>query len=147
MHTWLVDDILTKMDKMSMATSVEARVPFLDHELVEFVAALPVSLKIRTLGTKQLLRHTMRGFLPSHTLARRKHAFLVPVGQWLRGPLHDFLRETLLTEKMKKRGWLDPVAVEAIVGAHMSGRANYGQPLWNLLCLELWARLFLDGEA
>ncbi len=147
MHTWLVDDILTKMDKMSMATSVEARVPFLDHQLVEFVAALPVSLKIRTLGTKKLLRYTMRGFLPSHTLARRKHAFLVPVGQWLRGPLHDFLRETLLTEKMKKRGWLDPVAVEAIVGAHMSGRANYGQPLWNLLCLELWARLFLDGEA
>jgi asparagine synthase (glutamine-hydrolysing) len=146
MHTWLVDDILTKMDKMSMATSVEARVPFLDHHLVEFVAALPVSLKIRTLGTKQLLRHTMCDFLPPHTLARRKHAFLVPVDQWLRGPLRDFLRETLLTERARQRGWLDPTVVEAMVDAHRAGTASYGQQIWNLLCLELWARVFLDGR-
>ncbi len=146
MHTWLVDDILTKMDKMSMATSVEARVPFLDHHLVEFVAALPVSLKIRTLGTKHLLRQSMRGFLPPHTLARRKHAFLVPVDQWLRGPLRDLLRETILAGRVKQRGWLDPAEVEAMVGAHMKGTVNHGQQLWNLLCLELWARVFLDGQ-
>jgi asparagine synthase (glutamine-hydrolysing) len=131
---------------MSMATSVEARVPFLDHHLVEFVAALPVSLKIRTLGTKQLLRHTMCDFLPPHTLARRKHAFLVPVDQWLRGPLRDFLRETLLTERARQRGWLDPTVVEAMVDAHRTGTASYGQQIWNLLCLELWARVFLDGR-
>lgn len=144
MHTWLVDDILTKMDKMSMATSVEARVPFLDHRLVEFVAALPVSLKIHTLGTKLLLRRAMHGFLPPHTLARRKQPFLVPVDQWLRGPLQAFLREVLASERVRKRGWFDPVQVEAMMEAHLQGDGQYGQPLWNLLCLELWAQAFLD---
>ena len=146
MHTWLVDDILTKMDKMSMATSVEARVPFLDHHLVEFVAALPISLKVRTLGTKRLLRRAMADLLPPHTLARRKHAFLVPVDQWLRGPLSGFLRDVLHTRQIKKRGWFDPRQVEAMVDAHTKGITLYGQPLWNLLCLELWARAFLDGR-
>ncbi|HVZ23534.1 MAG TPA: asparagine synthase (glutamine-hydrolyzing), partial [Vicinamibacterales bacterium] len=94
-HTWLVDDILVKMDKMSMAASVEARVPFLDHHLMEFMTALPVSVKVRTFGTKRLLRHAMRSVLPRHTLARRKHAFAVPVDEWLRGPLRTFLGDVL----------------------------------------------------
>lgn len=146
MHTWLVDDILTKMDKMSMATSVEARVPFLDHRLVEFMAVLPVPLKIRILGTKRLLRRAMRGLLPPHTLARRKQAFSVPVDKWLQGPLHDFLRDILFSDRAKKRGWFNLAEIEAMVANHMRG-GGHGQPLWNLLCLELWARAFLDGKA
>jgi asparagine synthase (glutamine-hydrolysing) len=145
-HTWLVDDILTKMDKMSMATSVEARVPFLDHRLVEFLAALPVSVKTRTLGTKRLLRESMRGVLPQHTLGRRKYPFSVPVNSWLRGPLRGLLGDVLLTSRARERGWLEHAELERMVTAQASGDDGYGQPLWNLLCLELWARAFLDGE-
>jgi asparagine synthase (glutamine-hydrolysing) len=145
-HTWLVDDILTKVDKMSMAASVEARVPFLDHQLVEFMTALPVSVKVRTLGTKRLLRRAMDTVLPRHTLTRRKHAFLVPVDDWLRGPLRDFAGDVLSSATTRERGWLRPAAVEELLRAHVSGSVNHGQPLWNLLCLELWARTFFDAR-
>jgi asparagine synthase (glutamine-hydrolysing) len=145
-HTWLVDDVLTKMDRMSMAASVEARVPFLDHRLMEFMATLPVSLKVRTLGTKWLLRRSMRGALPAHTLRRRKQSFWVPVDEWLRGPLRELLADTLLSARVAERGWLDPAAVRRLIEAHVGGRGSHGQRLWNLLCLELWARAFLDGK-
>jgi asparagine synthase (glutamine-hydrolysing) len=143
-HTWLVDDILAKVDKMSMAASVEARVPFLDHHLMEFMAALPVSVKIRTFGTKRLLRRAMKSVLPRRTLERRKHAFLVPVDAWLRGPLRDFVGDVLLSARAGQRGWFDQRQVAALFQAHVSGEADFGQPLWNLLCLELWATAYLD---
>jgi asparagine synthase (glutamine-hydrolysing) len=143
-HTWLVDDILAKMDKMSMAASVEARVPFLDHHLMEFMTALPVSVKVRTFGTKRLLRRAMRSILPAHTLARRKHAFAVPVDEWLRGPLREFAGDILLSRTTTERGWLAGPEVARLFRAHERREASYGQPLWNLLCLELWARVFLD---
>jgi asparagine synthase (glutamine-hydrolysing) len=143
-HTWLVDDILAKVDRMSMAASIEARVPFLDHHLMEFMAALPVSVKIRTFGTKQLLRRAMKTVLPQRTLRRRKHAFLVPVDAWLRGPLRNFVGDALLSPTALGRGWFNESAINAIFNAHMAGEEGFGQPLWNLLCLELWAQAFLD---
>src|SRR5207249_985135 len=124
--TWLVDDILAKVDKMSMAASVEARVPFLDHELVEFMTALPVSVKVRTLGTKRLLRHAMRTLLPQHTLRRRKQAFSVPLDEWLRTPLRDFVGDVLLSKTTRERGWFDSAGVEALFQDHVTGAANYG---------------------
>jgi asparagine synthase (glutamine-hydrolysing) len=147
MHTWLVDDILTKADKMSMAASVEARVPFLDHRLVEFVLSLPGSSRREMLGTKRLLREAMVGLLPSETLTQPKQAFLVPVDQWLRGHLSAFLRDTLLSTTARQRGWFQPKQVERLLDVHQAGRASYGRQLWNLLCLELWASQFLDGAA
>jgi asparagine synthase (glutamine-hydrolysing) len=125
---------------------VEARVPFLDHRLVEFLAALPVTVKTRTLGTKRLLREAMRDVLPEHTLRRRKYPFSVPVDAWLRGPLRGFLESVLLAPRTAARGWFVAREIRTVVEAHAAGDKRYAQPLWNLLCLELWARVFLDGE-
>jgi asparagine synthase (glutamine-hydrolysing) len=145
MHTWLVDDVLTKVDKMSMAASVEARVPFLDHELVEWTAALPVDVKLRHLHGKRLLRHAMRGTLPLHTRRRRKQAFVVPTDQWFRGELRDFAGDVLLGRRLRERGWFNAGRLHTLLEDHWAG-ANHGQALWSLLCLELWARTFLDRE-
>ncbi len=147
MATWLVDDILTKMDKMSMAASVEARVPFLDHRLVEFAASLPLEVKVKSLGSKLLLKRAVQSLLPAATIRRRKHAFQVPVGQWVSGPLQGFVRETLLSRQARQRGWFAVKPLEALLAATPANGTRYGQSIWTLLCLELWARAFLDGEA
>jgi asparagine synthase (glutamine-hydrolysing) len=163
MQTWLVDDVLTKMDKMSMAVSVEARVPFLDHRLVEFVAGVPLAIKLAH-GPKTLLRRAAAPLLPAATLRRRKHAFQIPLDQWLAGPLSGFVREVLLDQRARQRGWFDTKRLEPMLPAasaadqpsramYFSGfsRENSGGPridpqsIWTLLCLELWAREFLDN--
>jgi asparagine synthase (glutamine-hydrolysing) len=146
-HTWLVDDILTKVDKMSMATSVEARVPLLDHRLVEFVATLPIALKVRNLGTKRLLRQAVTDLIPQRTVARRKRAFQVPVAAWLRQGLREFAADILLSRACRERGYFQPGVVGTLLEDHLDGRADHSQKLWNLLCLELWHRVFMDGEA
>ena len=140
MRTWLVDDVLTKMDKMSMAASVEARVPFLDHRLVEFVAGVPLAIKVAK-GPKTLLREAMKGVLPPRTIRRRKHAFQIPLEPWLAGPLSGFVREILLDDRARRRGWFDMKGVESLISKNGAGDP---QSVWTLLCLELWAREFLD---
>lgn len=147
MQTWLEDDVLAKMDRMSMAASVEARVPFLDHRLVEYATRLPGTLKVRGREGKQVLRYAMRNVLPPAPLARRKHPFNAPINHWLRDPLREMVGDTLLSSRARQRGWLDTQKVQDIVAAHAAGDDRYGRPLWNLLCLELWARTFLDGSA
>jgi asparagine synthase (glutamine-hydrolysing) len=155
-HTWLVDDVLHKMDRMSMAASVEARVPFLDHRLVEFVASLPLRVKLANLGTKTLLKRAMEPVLPATNLRRRKHAFQIPLDQWLAGPLHDFVRDVLLEKRARERGWIDTEKLERMLPVasatdqpsrgftpRESARLD-GQSAWTLLSLELWARAFLD---
>jgi asparagine synthase (glutamine-hydrolysing) len=145
MHTWLVDDVLTKMDKMSMAVSVEARVPFLDHRLVEFVASVPLAVKVEH-GPKTLLKRAVQSVLPAATIRRRKHAFQVPLQQWISGPLRGFTRDMLLDRRARDRGWFDSAQVEMLFERNGSDRSSDGQSIWTLLCLELWARAFLDGD-
>jgi len=143
MHTWLVDDVLTKMDKMSMAVSVEARVPFLDHKLVEFVASVPLAVKLKH-GAKTLLKRAAAPLLPASTVRRRKHAFQIPLGPWVSGPLAGFTRDILLDQRARARGWFDAKRVEALLGHNGRAPSRDGQSVWTLLCLELWAREFLD---
>jgi asparagine synthase (glutamine-hydrolysing) len=145
--TWLPDDVLVKTDRMSMAASIEARVPWLDHRVVEFAAGLPASLKVRSLGTKALLRHALRGDLPAATVRRPKRAFLVPLRQWLVGELRELLHDTLRSGSARARGLFRPEAIGRLLEEQGTGRHDHSRALWTLLCLELWLRSVLDAPA
>ena len=140
-------ELLMKQDQMSMAASIESRVPFLDHELVEFAARLPDRMKVRGLTTKHVLRQSMTGLLPDEILSRKKMGFPVPVGAWLRGPYRFVLDELVLGSRALGRGLFDETALRRLVASHVSGEANHAERLWSLINLELWRRLHLDGEA
>lgn len=142
--TYLPNDLLVKVDIASMAVSLEARSPFLDHHLIEFAASLPENLKLRGLTTKFLLKNVLKKILPSENLTRRKMGFGVPIGHWFRGRLRGFLEETLLSEKALGRDMFNPAAVKRIVDDHVSGRRNHEHQLWTLLMLELWFQRFID---
>jgi asparagine synthase (glutamine-hydrolysing) len=145
--TWLPDDVLVKTDRMSMAASIEARVPFLDHRLVEFTASLPAAMKVRSLGTKALLRRALRRDLPAATRRRPKRAFLVPLRRWLRGELRDLASDTLTSAAARGRGLFRPAAVARLLHEQETGRADHSRALWTLLCLELWLQNVLDAPA
>ena len=145
--SWLPDDVLLKTDRMSMAASIEARVPFLDHRLVEFAAGLPASVKVRSLGTKALLRQALRHDLPPATLRRPKRAFLVPLRRWLGGDLRGLLEATLTSTAARTRGLFQPAAVRRLLDEQVSGRRDHGRALWTLLCLQLWLDEVLDARA
>ena len=138
-------ELLMKQDQMSMAASIESRVPFLDHPLAEFAASLPDGLKLRGLTTKYVLRQSMRGVLPSRILQRPKMGFPVPVGRWLRGSYRWLLDEFVLGERAMGRALFAPRAVRRLVGEHLAG-IDHSERLWSLMNLELWQRIFLDGE-
>jgi len=140
-------ELLMKQDKMSMAASIESRVPFLDHHLVEFCAAVPPSLKLRGMTGKYLLRRAMRGRLPARILHRPKLGFPVPLAGWLRGPWRDFAHDMLLDDTARQRGLYDPAVVGRLLEAHGDGRSDESDRIWTLLNLELWHRTFLDGAA
>jgi asparagine synthase (glutamine-hydrolysing) len=142
--TYLPNDLLVKVDIASMAVSLEARSPFLDHHVIEFAASLPAGLKLRGLTTKYILKRTLKKLLPSENLTRRKMGFGVPVGHWFRGQMQPFLREQLLSDKAARRGLLRPEAVRRMVDEHTSGARDYTHPLWTLLMLELWFQRFID---
>ena len=128
-----------------MAASIESRVPFLDHPLAEFAASLPDRLKLHGLTTKYVLRQSMRGVLPSRILKRRKMGFPVPVGRWLRGSYRWLLDEFVLGERAMARALFEPAVVRRLVAAHLAG-IDHSERLWALMNLELWQRIFLDGE-
>lgn len=140
---YLPTDLLVKMDIMSMANALEARSPFLDHHLVEFVARLPSSMKVHRLTSKALLKRALGDVLPRETLHRRKWGFAVPIGAWFRTGLRDFLSDHLLSSQVARDGLLRQGAITALVQAHGSGRADYAHQLWTLLALELWYRRFI----
>ncbi|HXM34022.1 MAG TPA: asparagine synthase (glutamine-hydrolyzing) [Pyrinomonadaceae bacterium] len=142
--TYLPNDLLVKVDIATMANSLEARSPFLDHEVIEFAASLPEKMKLRGLTTKYLLKRVLRKLLPSQNLDRRKMGFGVPVGHWFRGKLEPFLRETVLSEKALKRELFKPEAVRRLVDLHVKGERDYSHQLWTLLMLELWFERFID---
>jgi asparagine synthase (glutamine-hydrolysing) len=138
-------ELLMKQDQMSMAASIESRVPFLDHPLTEWVAALPQSMKLRGTTTKWILRQAMQGKVPAPILERRKMGFPVPVGSWLRGPWRPLLNEYVTGSRARARGFFEASAVERLVNEHIRG-VNHAERLWALLTFEIWARIFLDGE-
>ena len=146
LHTWLVDDLLIKGDRMSMASSVEARVPFLDHPLVEYAASLPPAFKATGTRTKILLKKLAERYIPRETIYRRKVGFTVPLTPWFKGPLKGFVRETLLGERASARGYFNPEVVRRVVEDHLDGRVDRGRALWTLLSLEIWHRLFVDDD-
>jgi asparagine synthase (glutamine-hydrolysing) len=143
-QTYLPDDLLVKMDLAAMCHSLENRAPFLDHELAEFAARLPVEYKLRGRTSKYLLKRALRGYLPASILRRAKQGFGLPVGGWFRRELRPVAYDLLLDPRTLRRGILDGAAVQALLDEHLAGRANHGYRLWELLCLELWFRTYLD---
>ncbi len=138
-------ELLMKQDQMSMAASVESRVPFLDHKLVEFSAHMPREMKLRDGTTKWILREAMKGILPPTILDRPKMGFPVPVGDWFRGKFCHIIDEYILGSRAEARGIFDPAFVKTLVNEHMSG-VNHDERLWSLVNFEIWQRRFFDGE-
>jgi asparagine synthase (glutamine-hydrolysing) len=145
-HTYL-HELLMKQDQMSMAASVESRVPFLDYPLVEFAARLPKRLKLRGLTTKYVLRQAMRDAVPPEILSRKKMGFPVPIGRWFRGAFRTVVNEYVLSDRAAARGLFDPSYVRQLVHRHRGGDDSHWERLWALVNLEIWQRIFLDGEA
>ena len=142
--TYLPNDLLVKVDIASMAVSLEARSPFLDHHVIEFAASLPERFKLRGLTTKYLLKRVLKKLLPAENLERRKMGFGVPIGHWFRGQMQSFLRETLLSQKALGRGLFKPESVKQMIELHTNGERDYAHQLWTLLMLELWFDRFVD---
>ncbi len=145
MKTYLVE-LLMKQDQMSMAASIESRVPFLDHKLVEFSASLPDTWKLSGLTTKRVLREAMKSVLPASILNRPKMGFPVPLGAWLRGSWNSVASDVLLDRQSRQRGVIDPAAVEQLLRDHAAGRVDGTDRIWSLLNLELWFRTFIDKQ-
>lgn len=142
--TYLPDDILVKVDRMSMAHSLEVRAPLLDHKLVEAFALLPPGWKLSGRTTKVLLRAALDGVVPREAFDRRKHGFVSPIGRWLRTDLAPYVEETICSPRALARGYFAPDAVRRLWDAHREGRANFEHEIWMLLVLEVWHRVFID---
>jgi asparagine synthase (glutamine-hydrolysing) len=145
--TYLVDDILTKVDRMSMAVSLETRVPLLDERLIEFAARVPSSLKLRRGVSKYLLKRVLERRVPKTILDAPKHGFTAPIGEWLRGPLKGLARDLLLDGRLRKRGLFQASTVAGLWNEHQSDRRDHAHRLWSLIMLELWFRQFADRGA
>src|SRR5438128_3774747 len=143
--TYLVE-LLMKQDQMSMSTSIESRVPFLDHKLVEFVARLPERMKLTGFTTKRILREAGRPLLPRSILTRPKMGFPVPFHHWVRRPWNMVARDVLLDRRSRERGLINCLAGERLIDAHRRGLRSGGDAMWALLKLQLWFRTFIDGE-
>ena len=141
--TWMVDTYLEKVDKASMAVGLEARVPFLDHKLAEAAFRIPGSQKVRGMVTKYPLKRALIGILPLKTLFKPKHGFSVPLHEWFRGPLKEFVTRTLLSSDARCAAWLDPRVVAELCEGHLSGARSNGTAVWILLNFELWLRHYL----
>ena len=141
---YLADDILVKVDRMSMATSLETRAPFLDVNLMELAYSIPSELKIRNGERKYILKQALRDVLPTEILRRPKEGFSIPMKNWLRGDLAPIMRDLLAPERIGQRGWFSPVAVTRLIDSHLSGRDNHAHVLFSLMVLERWAESVLD---
>lgn len=142
--TYLPNDLLVKVDIASMANSLEARSPFLDHKLIEFAASLPENIKMRGVETKSLLKKVAARLVPKEVIYRRKMGFGVPIGKWFRGDMKDFVLGVLLSEKSLKRGIVRPEILKRYVDEHTSAVRDHSFQLWTFLMLELWFQRFID---
>jgi asparagine synthase (glutamine-hydrolysing) len=138
LKTYLVDNILTKVDRMSMAASLEARVPLLDHRIVEFAVNLPTSVKLHRGQTKIILRQAMAGRIPEMVLKKPKQGFSIPLKHWLRGPLRPLMIELLSIDTVNRRGYFASTCITRWITEHLEGRANHSHRLWALMVFELW---------
>ena len=140
LKTYLVGDINTKVDRASMAHSLEVREPLMDHKLVEWLATLPATLKVRGNEGKLLLKKAMEPMLPADVLYRPKMGFSVPLARWFRGPLKQRVRDAVLGERLASTGWFDATYLRHLVDAHQAGTSDYSAPLWTLLMFEAFLR-------
>jgi len=144
---YLQDGVLVKVDRASMACSLEVRSPFLDTAVVEFASRLPARQKLRGLTTKFLLKRSLRGVLPERILNRRKKGFGIPVGLWIRGPWRDLFHDMLAPDRLARQGLLNPDAVTRLLAEHLGGTHDHRKKLWNLFVLQLWHRAYLEAPA
>jgi asparagine synthase (glutamine-hydrolysing) len=142
--TYLPNDLLVKVDIASMANSLEARSPFLDHKLIEFAASLPEHLKMRRFQTKYLLKKVAALLVPRDVVYRPKMGFGVPIGKWFRGEMKQFVADTLLSDKAAKRGITRPSVVKRYIDHHNDATLDHTYQIWCLLMLELWFERFID---
>ena len=145
MKTYLVGDINTKVDRASMAHSLEVREPLMDHKLVEWLATLPSSMKVRGQEGKFLLKKALEPHLPTDVLYRPKMGFSVPLARWFRGPLKQRVRDAVLGDRLAATGWFNRPYLEHLIDAHQSGASDYSAPLWTLLMFEAFLRNVVDA--
>jgi asparagine synthase (glutamine-hydrolysing) len=143
--TYLPGDILTKVDRMSMAASLEARVPLLDHELIEFVVKMPAALKLKGLETKHIFKKAMEGIVPREILYREKQGFGVPIGEWINTQLKERIYSDLTDRRTVERGYFDPGYIQTLLDEHRRERRDHSHAVWVLWMLELWHRRYIDG--
>jgi len=144
---WLVDDLLARGDKMTMAASLEGRVPLLDHKLVEFAASLPPNLKVKGLERKYLLKKVAEKWLPHELVYRKKKGFPMPLDEWFRGEARDFFRDHVNPQTIRNRGIFDVAGFEALFEEHDKGFRDHSSVLWTMLNLEVWYRKFVDPSS
>jgi asparagine synthase (glutamine-hydrolysing) len=140
LKVWLPDNLLLRGDLMTMAASLEERVPFLDHKLVEFAARIPTKLLTKRFRTKALLKRALEQFLPPEVIYRRKVGFAVPVGEWFRKPLKSFVADLVLSPEALARGYFNPASTETFLREHFDGIRDRQKQLWALVNFELWCR-------
>lgn len=143
--TYLPSDILTKVDRMTMANSLEARVPLLDYELIEFVQTIPAELKLKNLETKYIFKKSLENLVPNEILYREKQGFGVPIGDWINSQLKERIHSDLLQKKTLERGYFDEKYIRTLLDEHAKNRRDHSHSLWILWMLELWHRQFVDG--
>ena len=141
-----LNGLLLVDDKLSMAHSVEARVPFLDNELVDYVTRIPAEFKLRPHESKVILREAMRGLLPDETLFRRKQGFTPPDQTWYKGESLAYIKDLILGPRAIERGYFRPSALRQILDDHLQDRSNNRFLIWSLMCIEWWNRLFVDRD-
>jgi len=146
LKAYLPECLLVKMDIASMANSLEARSPFLDHKVLEFSASLPSAWKLHGLTTKYILKKSFNDFLPKEILHRGKMGFGIPVGKWFRNNWKNYYREIVLSQKSINRGYFERETIEQMFYEHISGKRDHGYRLWALLMLELWHNVYIDGK-
>jgi asparagine synthase (glutamine-hydrolysing) len=145
--TYLQDDILVKVDRASMACSLEVRAPFLDVDLVEFLGRVPPRLKLRRLDTKHLLKRAMADVLPAGIATRAKKGFGIPVAEWFKGELREALEEELAPRRLEEQGLFEPAEVQRLLSVHLAGRRDHRKSLWTLFVFQLWHRRWLERRA
>ena len=145
--TYLPGDIMTKVDRMSMAVSLEARAPLLDHKLIDFVTKIPAGLKLKGEQTKHIMKQAVTGLVPDEILNRPKQGFGVPVQEWINQQLKERMVATLSDERTRQRGYVNSKYLDVLLDEHWRGRRDHSSQLWSLLMLELWHRQFVDRSA